>query len=349
MKLVARLKASAIATALAALKPVLRAAAQAGRRASLCASLCAGLGAGLGASAPLAAQAAAEPSSCQNVRFADVGWTDIAATTGLASVVLESLGYKPSVMQTMLPVTFAGLKSKHIDAFLGYWKPSMTPMLEPFLRMWNVEVLDRPNLVGAKYTLAVPDYLYQQGLRSFKDIARFSKQLGGQIYGIEPGNDGNALIQGMIQKNLFGLQSFKLVESSEEGMLASVKQAVAAQQPIVFLGWEPHPMNLQFKLRYLEGGDEVFGANFGEAKVYTAVGTDYLQRCPNVGTFLRNLQFDPAIENQVMAGILAKERPTEVGRSWLKQNPEVLSRWLAGVTTFKGEPALPSVRKALGL
>ena len=254
MKPVARLKVSATATALAALKPVLRAAASARWCAGLCASLC----------VPLAAYATAEPSSCQNVRFADVGWTDIAATTGLASVVLESLGYKPSVMQTLLPVTFAGLKSKHIDAFLGYWKPSMTPMLEPFLRMWNVEVLDWPNLVGAKYTLAVPDYLYQQGLRSFKDIARFSKQLGGQIYGIEPGNDGNALIQGMIQKNQFGLQGFKLVESSEEGMLASVKQAVAAQQPIVFLGWEPHPMNVQFKLRYLDGGDEVFGGSLAE-------------------------------------------------------------------------------------
>ena len=29
---------------------------------------------------------AADPESCQTVRFADVGWTDIQATTGIATV-----------------------------------------------------------------------------------------------------------------------------------------------------------------------------------------------------------------------------------------------------------------------
>ena len=37
---------------------------------------------------------AAEPESCKTVRFSDVGWTDITATTALASVVLEGLGYE---------------------------------------------------------------------------------------------------------------------------------------------------------------------------------------------------------------------------------------------------------------
>ena len=38
---------------------------------------------------------AADPASCKAVRFADVGWSDIAATTGLASVVLEGLATSP--------------------------------------------------------------------------------------------------------------------------------------------------------------------------------------------------------------------------------------------------------------
>src|SRR4051812_19424332 len=35
------------------------------------------------------AASAAEPDSCKTVRFGDVGWSDIAATTGTASVVLQ--------------------------------------------------------------------------------------------------------------------------------------------------------------------------------------------------------------------------------------------------------------------
>ncbi|WP_252720626.1 glycine betaine ABC transporter substrate-binding protein, partial [Acinetobacter baumannii] len=80
----------------------------------------------------------------------------------------------------------------------------------------TVETL-RANLEGAKYTLAVPQYVYDGGLRSFADIAKFSDKLGNKIYGIEPGNDGNRVAQSMIDKNAFELGKFKLVESSEAG------------------------------------------------------------------------------------------------------------------------------------
>ena len=52
---------------------------------------------GLGAALLVAGTAAAaEPESCKAVRFSDVGWTDITATTALTSVVLEALGYEPT-------------------------------------------------------------------------------------------------------------------------------------------------------------------------------------------------------------------------------------------------------------
>jgi len=292
---------------------------------------------------------AAEPAACQKVRFADVGWSDIAATTGLASVVLEGLGYKPTVTIASVPITFAGIKTKQLDAFLGYWNPSMTPMIEPFVKAGTIKVLAQPNLVGAKYTLAVPEYLYDKGLKSFADLPKFEKELGGKIYGIEPGNDGNALIQGMITKNQYGLKAFKLVESSEAGMLAEVQRAARGKKGIVFLGWEPHPMNVQTKMRYLEGGDEVFGPNYGEAKVFTAVPPDYEARCPNVGAFLKNLTFTTQIENQVMLAILDKAKPNEAAKVWLKKNPAVLDGWLKGVTTTTGAEGLPAVKKHLGL
>src|SRR3954471_22994072 len=141
---------------------------------------------------------AAEPATCRDVRFADVGWTDIAATTGLASTVLEGLGYKPTKTIASVPITFAGVKSKQIDVFLGYWSPTMDPMIDPFRKDGQVKVLATPNLTGAKYTLAVPDYVHNAGLKWFSDIAKNYDKLDGKIYGIEPGNDGNALIKKMI-------------------------------------------------------------------------------------------------------------------------------------------------------
>ena len=296
------------------------------------------------ATAMLTGAHAAEPAACRNVRFADVGWTDIAATTGLASTVLQGLGYNPTKTIASVPITFAGIKSKQIDVFLGYWSPTMDPIVAPFVKAGQVKVLASPNLTGAKYTLAVPEYVYNGGLKTFADIQKYADKLDGKIYGIEPGNDGNALIEKMIKGNQYGLGKFKLVESSEAGMLVEVNKAARNKQWIVFLGWEPHPMNVQMKIDYLSGGDDVFGPNYGEAKVFTATPPDYSARCPNAAKLVSNLHFTTDIENHVMMPIMDKEDPNKAAAQWLKKNPQVLDKWLAGVTTIDGKDGLAAVK-----
>jgi glycine betaine/proline transport system substrate-binding protein len=292
---------------------------------------------------------AADPESCQTVRFSDVGWTDITSTTAATSVVLEGLGYEPETEILSVPVTYASLKNQDIDVFLGNWMPTMEADVRPYLEDGSVESVG-VNLEGAKYTLAVPRYLAEQGLKDFADIAEFREQLEGEIYGIEPGNDGNRLILEMIEENAFGLEGFELVESSEQGMLAQVARATKSEEPIVFLGWEPHPMNANFELTYLSGGDDVFGPNYGGATVYTNVRAGYLEECPNVGQLLKNQKFTLEMENQIMGAILDDgESPEDAAQAWLQEHPDVLETWLDGVTTFEGEPGLPAVKEHLGI
>src|SRR5690606_15447650 len=165
---------------------------------------------------------------------------DITPTPAAASVGLAGPGYQPATEILSVPVTYARPRNKDIDVFLGNWMPSMEGDAKPYLEDGSVESVG-VNLEGAKYTLAVPTYLAEQGLKDFADIAKFRDELDGQIYGIEPGNDGNRLILDMIEGNAFDLGGFELVESSEQGMLAQVARATRNEEPIVFLGWEPHP------------------------------------------------------------------------------------------------------------
>ncbi|MEL7559908.1 choline ABC transporter substrate-binding protein [Stutzerimonas chloritidismutans] len=292
---------------------------------------------------------AQEPASCEKVRFAEIGWADIAATTGVAMVLAEGLGYDPSKVMASVPIAFTGVKNKQIDAFLGYWSPSMDAVIEPFTKDGGVKVLESPNLVGAKYTLAVPTYAADAGLKSFQDIAKFKDQLGGRIYAIEPGNDGNLLIEKMIKNDQFGLGDFRMVESSEAGMLVQVQRAIRKKEPVVFLGWAPHPMNSQYDLTYLAGGDEVFGPDFGAAKVFTVVPQGYLERCSNVGKLLQNLQFSVPMESELMQMALERDDPQTVAKQWIKDNPDALDQWLAGVTTRDGQDGVAAVKKFVGL
>ena len=287
--------------------------------------------------------------ACEKVRFSDVGWTDITSTTAATTQVLDGLGYETKALVLSVPVTYASLKNKDIDVFLGNWMPTMEADVKPFVEDGSVDVVG-VNLEGAKYTLAVPNYVADGGLKSFADISKFRKELDGNIYGIEPGNDGNRLIQQMITENAFGLEGFELVESSEQGMLAQVKRAVGKKDWVVFLGWEPHPMNANIDMAYLSGGDDWFGPNFGGATVYTNVRAGYVKECPNVGRLLQNLVFSLEMENEIMGAILDDgEEPADAARAWLKKNPGVLDKWLDGVTTIDGKDGLAAVKKHLGL
>lgn len=288
-------------------------------------------------------------AECDSVTFSDVGWTDITATTAATTVVLEALGYETDIETLSVPVTYISLAKGDVDVFLGNWMPTMEADIAPYLKDGTVETV-RVNLKGAKYTLATNAAGAALGINSFEAMAANAAALDGEIYGIESGNDGNRLILDMIKADAFGLKDFDLVESSEQGMLAQVERLSKRDKPIIFLGWEPHPMNANFEMTYLEGGDDWFGPNLGGAEVATNVTAGYVAACPNVGKLLQNLEFSLAMENEIMGAILNDgTAPDEAATAWLKANPGVLDTWLAGVTTEDGGDALAAARSALGL
>lgn len=287
---------------------------------------------------------AAEPESCKNVRFADVGWTDVQVTTGIATNVFEALGYATEVKTLSVPVTFASLKNKDIDVFLGNWMPSMTADIKAYQDDKSVETI-ATNLEGAGYGLVVPKYVADAGVKSLTDLGPNKDKFDGKIYGIEAGNDGNRIISEMIANADNKLDGFELVESSEAGMLTEAEKAIKDGKWIAFLGWTPHPIMGEMPLHYLDGmGDSGFGA----ATVHTNVRAGYTGECPNVGKLLTNLKFDLAMEGAMMAPVLKDGAdPKAVAKDWLKANPDAAKAWLDGVTTYDGGDAAAALAAAL--
>lgn len=296
-----------------------------------------------------APQAMAADDSCQPVRFAEVGWTDITATTALTTEVLKAMGYETRIDTVSVPIAYSGMKNDDFDVFLGNWMPSMASISDPYVEQGDVDRLGA-NLEGAKYTLAVPQYVYDAGVTSVADLDEHADKFNSELHGIEAGNDGNELIQQMIDDDAFGLGDWSLIDSSEAGMLAELRARVPDETWMVFLGWEPHPMNTNFDMAYLEGADDYFGPDLGGATVYTNTRAGYTDACPNVGALLNNLSFTLEMENQLMGTIMDDgTAPDEAARDYLKANPELLASWLEGVETADGEPALEVVKAELGV
>jgi glycine betaine/proline transport system substrate-binding protein len=302
--------------------------------------------AGLGLAVLLSTNAAfaADPESCKTVRLSDVGWTDIQATTGVASVLLTALGYEPEVIQLSVPVTYASLKNNDLDVFLGNWMPSMTADIKEYTADGSVETVSE-NLSGAGYGIVVPTYVADAGVKTLTDLGKFKDKFDGKIYGIEAGNDGNRIILDMIKDPATNLEGFELVESSEAGMLTQAEQSMKNNEWIAFLGWTPHPVMGAMDITYLEGmGDSGFGA----ATVHTNVRKGYMTECPNVGKFIANLKFNLDMEGELMDAILKGGDANTVATEWLKKHPDAITPWIAGVTTFDGGDAAAAVKTALG-
>ena len=160
-----------------------------------------------------------------------------------------------------------GSPSGDIDVFLGNWMPTMEADIAPYREAGTVETV-RTNLEGAKYTLAVSTSLAEKGLKDFADIAGVRRRARQhdlrhrarqRRQPADPGHDRSRPVRPRRVR--------AAVETSEQGMLAQAARAQQSGEGIVFLGWEPHPMNANFEMTYLTGGDEVFGPNFGGATV----------------------------------------------------------------------------------
>ncbi|KVN17833.1 glycine/betaine ABC transporter substrate-binding protein [Burkholderia stagnalis] len=290
---------------------------------------------------------AAEPQTCRDVRMAGPGWTDIDATNAMAGVVLKALGYRQDVSNLSVPITYQGLKKGQVDVFLGNWMPAQGPLVKPFVDERSIDVL-HANLSGAKFTLAVPDYVAAAGVRSFADLERFADRFGGRIYGIEPGAPANQNIKRLLADHALGPANWSLVDSSETGMLTQVERAVRDRRWVVFLAWEPHLMNTKFRLTYLSGGDAYFGPDYGGATVNTVARAGFAGQCANLARLFRQMTFTVGIENRMIADMLDhKTAPALAAQRVLKADPALVAGWLDGVTTADGAPGLPAVRAAL--
>jgi glycine betaine/proline transport system substrate-binding protein len=286
----------------------------------------------------------ADEQSCSTVKMADPGWSDIAATNAITSFLLDGMGYKPKIDTLAVPIAYGGLKDGKLDVFLGNWMPAQQGFYDKFVKTGDVTQLAK-NLDGTEFTLAVPDYVYNAGVHNFADLNKFADRFEKKVYGIGSGAPANLSIQEIIKKNEFDLGDWKLVESSEQAMLAEVQRNIKRDKYVVFLGWTPHPMNVQIKMHYLKGGEKYFGDT---GTVHTLTRKGYAEACPNVGKLLTNLTFTQDMENSIMADVTNNKVTNAAAvKTWLKANPAVLDKWLDGVKTVDDKDALAAVKAKL--
>ena len=283
----------------------------------------------------------------QTLDFGVPAWPGITVKTAIAEQLLNPLGYETSTQEIGLQVIYQGIESGDIDAFLGAWLPAQREMFDP--RKESGVLIDVANNVdGAQMTLAVPEYLFEDGLQSFADLDDYRDQLDGEIHGFGAGSAASEILNNAIDNDTWGLGDWQLVDTSEVGMLSAARDAISREEPIVWVGWTPHWMNLELPMRYLEDPEDLFGENNGESDVLTLLRGDYAEANPNVVTFFEQFTFSAEEQSWMIQAFGQEERDlADVAEQWIVDHPERIEAMLADVTTTDDDPAWPVIEAEL--
>lgn len=284
-------------------------------------------------------------ASAAPVAFGTPPWPGLKVKTEVAEQLLQTLGYQTTTKKLGVPFIYRDLASGQLDAYLGAWMPTEKQMLTPLADKHKVVNLGA-NLKGATMGLAVPDYVWQSGIHSIRDLTAHADRFDEKVYGIESGSEINNDVTKAIKQNDDGMGRFHLVASSTAVMLTQVQRAISRHRPIVFIGWRPHWMNIQFKMRYLKGR-----ANSPIARtrstVLTIVSRNLAASRPNVRKLLSRIHVDPETQSRWINEYSYKKVALKtVARQWLATHPGVVSTWLDGVTTKSGGSAEHAYRRS---
>ncbi len=270
------------------------------------------------------------------IDFGYVQWPGVTVKTEVAKKVIDYLGYETSMTSGSQAIVFKGMDTGDLDVFLGNWMPTMKMHFDKYEEKGTIKNV-RVNLLDVVYKTAVPTYVWEAGVKSFEDLNEHADKFNSTVYGIEPGNEGNLIIQKAIDNDTYNLGDWKLQASSTAGMLTSAKRAINQEEWIAFNAWKPHYMNVMFDIKYLEDPEGIWGS--GE-RVLTVVRTGFEEENPNVYKFFEEFKVTAPMQNKWIDMYKRQEMdPEEVAEQWIANNPEVVYQWVYGMESKDGRMA----------
>lgn len=298
----------------------------------------------IAAAAPQATEAAYEDGK---VRFGVPSWPGVTVKTEVASRILQSMGWETQQKQLSYPIIIDSITKKRLDVYLAGWYPQERELIEPLHEKGELQKLVA-NLPEVITGLAVPTYVAEKGIKSVADLTEHGGMFDRTIYGIEPGTGSNEGIKEAIKKDWKGLGDWDLIESGTSSMLAQVASSYDQEKPVVWIGWEPHWMNTVHDMHYLEDDEGSTVAQM-TGQVFTVTPPDIADHDENVARFLKQFVLTPAIQSKWILEHSKKDRPKEaVAKEWLANNLDMVAKWLDGVKTRDGKPAIAAVRDDYG-
>ncbi|MFJ4344144.1 glycine betaine ABC transporter substrate-binding protein [Pseudomonas sp. NPDC089401] len=246
-----------------------------------------------------------------------VNWADAEITTKLAKLALEDQLQQPvKLVMADIGIQFQALAAGKVDMIPMAW---LTYSHKPFWDKYKDRLEDLGVLYEGRLGLAVPASIPEREVKSIEDLNKpqVRARFAGKILTSEVDNGQYKTATRAIAD--YQLDGYKLVASSETGMLNQFDRELKRGQWALLNAWSPHWMFSTWPLRYLDDPKQVYGK---AEQIHAVARQGFSKDFPQVASFfahysipLKDLegmmkQARETSADQVVAAYYAAHKPT---------------------------------------
>lgn len=315
---------------------------------TLVAAACSKVGSGNGGSTTPSATGGANPSNANvTIKLAVNDWVGAAANAGLASDLLQKLGYKTQLVKIDEFAQFPALARGQLDATMEVWPSGHGADYKKYITA-NAGVIDGGKLgvigqigwwVPTYMVTAHPELATWQGLKT--DWAMFKTTESGSQGQLLDGDPSYVTFDGEIAKAL-GLNLKVIYAGSEAGELTALKQAYAKQGPILMYFWTPHWAQAKYQLTMVQlpavtqactdaatnNNGKGYACAYPEDDLYKAFTQGLQAKAPQGFALLTAMNYTNADQNSIGLDISNGMTAEAAAQKWLDANPTKWQPWL---------------------
>ncbi|KAA0891040.1 ABC transporter permease subunit [Pusillimonas sp. ANT_WB101] len=325
---------------------------------------------------PQAVQAQPAASSCNGghpIKLADQTWESASFTTHVISDLLElAFGCQTEVVPGTTAATESALAQNDVQIIAEQWT-GRSPIIEKAIDAGDVSVVGDTLAGGAVQGWYVPDYVVHGDpargiepmapeLESWKDLPRY-KELFRDPEVPSKGRFLNCPTGWVCEQTNTRLLTVHGLNDDYNNFRAGTGAALDAAissaydrgKPVLFYYWQPAGLMAKYKFfkikqdpfnqacwdTIVSGKGKLCSSDFLVAHLGIGVSTPFVNANPQLVTFFKHLQFQPALLNQMILEITeTRVSGSDMAEQFLKKHPQIWSAWLPADAAARASAAL---------
>jgi glycine betaine/proline transport system substrate-binding protein len=238
----------------------------------------------------------AQAEEAAPIRIGWVNWSDTEIAVKLANTALQDHLKQPvKLVLADIGIQFQALANGNIDLIPMVWLPSTH---KSFYDKYKDKLEDLGVLYEGRIGMAVPTSIPISEVATVEDLNKpdVREKLGGKILTSEVGNGQYKLTEKAIKE--YKLDGYKMVASSESGMLSELDRNLKRDKWSLINAWSPHWMFSKWSLRYLDDPKQIFG---GAEQIHAVARKGFSAEHPDVALFFANFKIPQSDLEKLMA------------------------------------------------